>query len=313
MKVLFWQRIVIPPNNEPPKGKLWLQMPEVNVENFDTLVELFSINNKKSKSELPKSQIQRKETIKILDSKRSQNVGIIMRKFDIGSIRDALYNCDEKCGLIAEDLQKIELMKATAEEMAKLSEVTEMENLDGPEKWLLDLSTINFLSDRVFCIAVQSEFGEKIHSISFKLSLVNSMCKFLTENENLKKLLAIILAVGNYLNGGSNRGQADGFQLDILKKLKDIKSNNPKVTLLYYIMQLYLEKSRKCNSLDGIESPVPDPADLDKSTTIDFEECEREMKKLFSDIESMNSITSVSKEDAQVTLPNLSELFCNYW
>ena len=37
----------------------------------------------------------------------------------------------------------------------------------------------------------------------------------------LKNVLETILALGNYLNGGSERGQADGFGLDILNKLKD--------------------------------------------------------------------------------------------
>ena len=32
----------------------------------------------------------------------------------------------------------------------------------------------------------------------------------------LEGLLALILAVGNYLNGGTDRGQADGFDLETL-------------------------------------------------------------------------------------------------
>lgn len=44
-------------------------------------------------------------------------------------------------------------------------------------------------------------------------------------SEKLKKVMAIILALGNFMNGGNlQRGQADGFGLDILPKLKDVKS-----------------------------------------------------------------------------------------
>lgn len=47
----------------------------------------------------------------------------------------------------------------------------------------------------------------------------------LMNSEELKKVMAIILALGNYMNGGNlQRGQADGFGLDILPKLKDVKS-----------------------------------------------------------------------------------------
>lgn len=37
--------------------------------------------------------------------------------------------------------------------------------------------------------------------------------------------MGLVLALGNYMNGGSRaRGQADGFGLEILPKLKDVKS-----------------------------------------------------------------------------------------
>ena len=41
----------------------------------------------------------------------------------------------------------------------------------------------------------------------------------------VKEILGLILAFGNYMNGGNRtRGQADGFGLEILPKLKDVKS-----------------------------------------------------------------------------------------
>lgn len=51
-----------------------------------------------------------------------------------------------------------------------------------------------------------------------------SFFQFLMTSESLKKLFAIILTLGNYMNGGNGqRGQADGFGLEILAKLKDVK------------------------------------------------------------------------------------------
>lgn len=49
------------------------------------------------------------------------------------------------------------------------------------------------------------------------------------------QILGLVLAFGNYMNGGNKtRGQADGFGLDILPKLKDVKSS---VSVLYERMQ----------------------------------------------------------------------------
>lgn len=40
------------------------------------------------------------------------------------------------------------------------------------------------------------------------------------------QILGLVLAFGNFMNGGNrSRGQADGFSLDILPKLKDVKSS----------------------------------------------------------------------------------------
>jgi len=53
-------------------------------------------------------------------------------------------------------------------------------------------------------------------------------------SESLKKVLAIILALGNYMNGGNRqRGQADGFGLEILPKLRDVKSKGEENKLQY--------------------------------------------------------------------------------
>ena len=60
------------------------------------------------------------------------------------------------------------------------------------------------------------------------LELTVPVCSYiqvLLTSEGVKKILSIILAFGNYMNGGNRtRGQADGFSLDILAKLKDVKS-----------------------------------------------------------------------------------------
>lgn len=47
----------------------------------------------------------------------------------------------------------------------------------------------------------------------------------LLEMESVKDVMGLVLAFGNYMNGGNRtRGQADGFGLEILPKLKDVKS-----------------------------------------------------------------------------------------
>ena len=58
----------------------------------------------------------------------------------------------------------------------------------------------------------------------------------------VSRVLGIILALGNYMNGGNRqRGQADGFSIDILPKIKDVKSKDNTLTLIFYVVKLYIQ------------------------------------------------------------------------
>ncbi len=57
------------------------------------------------------------------------------------------------------------------------------------------------------------------------------------------KVFSIILSCGNYMNGGNRqRGQADGFAIDILPKIKDVKSRDNSMTLLQYVVRVWILK-----------------------------------------------------------------------
>lgn len=52
------------------------------------------------------------------------------------------------------------------------------------------------------------------------------MHQTLQSGKGVLQVLGLVLAFGNFMNGGNrSRGQADGFTLDILPKLKDVKSS----------------------------------------------------------------------------------------
>lgn len=61
-------------------------------------------------------------------------------------------------------------------------------------------------------------------------------------SDSIKRILGLILALGNYMNGGNRtRGQADGFGLEILPKIKDVKSKEASYTLLHFVVNKYIE------------------------------------------------------------------------
>lgn len=101
----------------------------------------------------------------------------------------------------------------------------------------------------------------------------------------LKEVMAIILTLGNYMNGGNmTRGQADGFGLEILSKLKDVKSKDSKITLLHYIVRLYMKKIE--NPFEpNLPLPVPEPGDIRRAASVNFDDLRVDLQKLQNQLE----------------------------
>ena len=61
---------------------------------------------------------------------------------------------------------------------------------------------------------------------------------FKPELGTLNSRSEIFSACGNFLNGGNRqRGQADGFAVDILPKIKDVKTNDNFDNLLGFVVR----------------------------------------------------------------------------
>lgn len=69
-----------------------------------------------------------------------------------------------------------------------------------------------------------------------KIVAVMEASKEVARSKKLKKLLEIILALGNYMNRGQ-RGNAVGFRISSLNRLADTKSTK-NTTLLHYLVDI---------------------------------------------------------------------------
>lgn len=295
MKPLYWTRIVAPsvttpqanvptPADEP---QLWKEIDETTLDNLDEFTEMFSrpiIEPKRVREETQKPV--KAKTVKVLDSKRSQSVGIFSRSLHVNfdEIERAIYHCDTSV-VSLEALQTLMEIKATPEELELIQDAAGQDSpLDPPEEFLLKISKFSCSAERISCIVFQSDFEEGSLAVTKKLNTVTSLCQVLMESDDLKTLFSIILTLGNYMNGGNRqRGQADGFGLEILSKLKDVKSKDPRVTLLHFIVKTYIDRCRRGGTpLNDIVLPIPDPGDVVKALVVDFKEVEDQVNFLES-------------------------------
>ncbi|KFV17034.1 Formin-2, partial [Tauraco erythrolophus] len=192
-----------------------------------------------------------------------------------------------------ETLQALYENRAQSDELEKIEKHSkaskEKENaksLDKPEQFLYELSLIPNFSERVFCILFQSTFSESICSIRRKLELLQKLCEVCCVlRKGIMQVLGLVLAFGNYMNGGNRtRGQADGFGLDILPKLKDVKSSDNSRSLLSYIVSYYLRNFDEDAGKEQCIFPLPDPQDLFQASQMKFEDFQKDLRKMKKDL-----------------------------
>ncbi|XP_023120801.2 formin-2-like isoform X3 [Amphiprion ocellaris] len=300
MKPLYWTRIQLHTKKEVSSSLVWETIEEPDVD-FEEFVELFSKSAVKEKKQPLSDTITKskaKQVVKLLNNKRSQAVGILMSSLhlDMKDIQNAVLNLDNTI-VDLETLQALYENRVQQEELDKIEKhiksSKDKENakpLDKPEQFLYQLSLIPNFSGRVFCILFQSSFSECMSSIMKKLDTLQRVCKALQDSETVKTVLGLVLAFGNFMNGGNRtRGQADGFTLDILPKLKDVKSSDSLKSLLSYIVAYYLRHFEEDAGKETCVFPLPEPHDLFQASQMKFEDFQKDLLRLRKDLRACTS------------------------
>uniref|UniRef100_A0A8C4STA7 Formin 2 n=1 Tax=Erpetoichthys calabaricus TaxID=27687 RepID=A0A8C4STA7_ERPCA len=280
MKPLYWTRIQLHAKKEQSGSLIWDKIEEPPID-FNEFVDLFSktaVKEKKKPLSDTYSKTKAKQVVKLLNNKRSQAVGILMSSLhlDMKDIQHAVLNLDNAV-VDLETLQALYENRAQQEEMDKI----EKHIKSSKEKEMMKI-LLNF-----FCILFQSTFNESIASIMRKLDILQKVCSTLYSSNSVMKILGLVLAFGNFMNGGNRtRGQADGFALDILPKLKDVKSSDNSRSLSSYIVSYYLRHFDEDAGRDSCIFPLPEPQDLFQVSQMKFEDFQKDLRKLRKDLQA---------------------------
>ncbi|XP_034164195.1 formin-1 isoform X2 [Pangasianodon hypophthalmus] len=309
MKPLYWTRIQIQDDNN---NTLWGCLEEPDIVDTKEFEELFSKATlqpkKKPLSDTYEEKPKSKKIIKLLDGKRSQAVGILISSLhlEMKDIQQAVLTVDNSIV----DLETIEALyenRAQNDELEKIkkhyenSKEDEVKLLDKPEQFLYELAQIPDFAGRAHCIIFQAVFLDSITSIHGKVEIISTVCKGLLESSSVKEVIGLVLAFGNYMNGGNRtRGQADGFGLEILPKLKDVKSRDNRISLVDYVVSYYLRNLDKDAGTDKSIFPLPEPQDFFLAAQVKFDDILKDMRKLKRDL-------TACEKDVQNVCANSSE------
>uniref|UniRef100_A0AAR5PE02 FH2 domain-containing protein n=1 Tax=Dendroctonus ponderosae TaxID=77166 RepID=A0AAR5PE02_DENPD len=103
---------------------------------------------------------------------------------------------------------------------------------------------------RLRSLHYKKRFQVTLSEIQPRITSVMEASREVSRSRRLRRLLEIVLALGNYMNRGA-RGNASGFRLASLNRLADTKSSFAKgTTLLHYLVQILEKKFRDICRLD---------------------------------------------------------------
>ena len=224
VKQLQWKRVLLLPKTDKKRPDLiWNQMNEIKLD-VNEVVSLFGVKKKEiEKVEEKKPKIEVK---KFLDTKRTQEVSIISSKLPGPEVvGNALITFDQ-ASLNSEQVDGLLKILVTKEELEMYKSMGEDGNWDKGEKYIIKINNIPNHKAKLQIWSLINKFEEKLPGMVESLKYMVGACQEIKSNQHFKLILSIILGLGNILNGGSIRGQADGFGLDLLKKLPGIKDNN---------------------------------------------------------------------------------------
>jgi len=249
MTHIFWS--VIPPDKL--EGTIWPELSDQNIK-FDTKHFEQTFGKKEGKAlgrkhtaaagTMDATLKQQKPTVvHLIDSQRQQNVGIPLKRLRLKNkeIKRAILALDDT--ILSPATVNVLLSIVPTEEEVQLinkyiKDGSDPAYLGEEEKFLYEVSQIPRLQERLTCVKTKQEFAYYARRVLEVVKKLRSAIIEVGDSEEFKRILETILALGNYANGGTPRGAAWGFKIDVLGKLGQVKDNTGKTTMMHYLYHL---------------------------------------------------------------------------
>ncbi|KAL7186442.1 hypothetical protein ACSBR2_028230 [Camellia fascicularis] len=238
LKPFFWDKVLA----NPDQSMVWHQIKSGSFQFNEEMIEtLFGYApSEKNKNEAKKdssSQDPSTQFIQIIDSKKAQNLSILLRALNVTmeEVCDALQEGNE---LPSEFLQNLLRMAPTSEEEQKLRLFNgEISRLGPADRFLKFLVDIPYAFKRLESLLFMCTLQEEVSMIKDSLTTLEAASTELRKSRLFLKLLEAVLKTGNRMNDGTFRGGAQAFKLDTLLKLSDVKGTDGKTTLLHFVVK----------------------------------------------------------------------------
>ncbi|GMF13912.1 unnamed protein product [Phytophthora lilii] len=303
-KKLHWQAISEDRLSNLNQQTIWEdEDDDVDFEmDMDELEALFSANQntgsgKKNSSRGQSKALKRKQAVTLIDGKRAMNAAISLArvKLSYSEIAQAVIKFDPN-GLAIEQLIGINEFLPTSEEAALVLGYTgDKEMLGEAEKFILEIAKVKRYAPRMECLVYKLSFTSRSAELSASLSHLQKASEEVKGSRLLKTLLAMVLKLGNTLNGSAEENGIKGFTVDSLLRLGHTKAVNQKTTVLHYLIRLVKKNHPLVLDFQSELQSVPLAA-RESLETIDeeFKRLERGLASLSTELGLLEKVRVVS-------------------
>ncbi|XP_023309444.2 disheveled-associated activator of morphogenesis 1 [Lucilia cuprina] len=251
------------------QGTVWSELDESkwynNIE-LESIDKLFSAYQKNGVAQVTDGSIEdlrmmgskpRNKVLSVIDGRRAQNCTILLSKLKMSDeeISKAILSMDSNEQLALDMVEQLLKFTPSAEERALLDEHSEdIESLARADRFLYEISKIPHYEQRLKSLHYKKRFMITVNDLIPRITSVMEASREVARSRRLRKLLELVLALGNYMNRGA-RGNASGFRLASLNRLGDTKSSAAKgTTLLHFLVQVI---DKKFKDLLKLEEDIP--------------------------------------------------------
>jgi hypothetical protein len=241
--------------------------------------------------------------VRLLDDKRFMHISIMLKKLPpLETVMKAIRTLDAN-----QTIDQVNTMISalpTADEISSVvgTGLSESE-LEKPEQWVLACARLPQLHTRLDCWAFKLQFDELLSDMERPLHAIIEGIKCLRTSVGFRRMLGAILSAGNYLNGGSARGQADGFDISFLSVIDNTKDNEGK-TLAHFCVQLMRNKYGEQAPQEMVTqmAPVTDAAKFSLKNVM------ADVKKFVGDVKSKKKAATVASMGSKAGVDQFGDI-----
>ncbi|XGW18776.1 hypothetical protein V3C99_002961 [Haemonchus contortus] len=290
MKTIMWSKItpsavVHGQGSESIWGELARESTKLCLD-FDMIDGMFAIEPAQNSSAVIESthgQGAKKKNVLVdlLTPKRSQNVTITLKQFkDLDILISDLH--ENKLGRFdVEVLRTLKSILPDSEEVEALRRYTgECSQLAPACAFFLRLLEIPDYRLRIDCMILRLEFHRIMEEVVPGIHLLQTAATELRQSHALRRLLLLLVNIGNYLNSSTTHGNAAGFKLSSLWQVIDHRATKGSSSLLHLLAKM------DPDLLSDLEQELPN---INKASESSLEEIKTNLRSLGEQCTSLSN------------------------